>query len=216
MFNTTANPANTSSTNAVLKNTYRLLSMTLIFSALTACVGMRHPVGGMAMLGIFVVAIGLLFATRAFRDSGFGVALVFGFTGLMGYTLGPVLNKYLGMEGGEVTVGLAMLSTGAAFLGLSAYVHLSKKDFSYLGGFLFVGLIGLIVVSLIGLFFPVPGMSLVLAYFSAVLFSGYILYDTSRIMNGSETNYVMATISLYLDILNLFTSLLRIFSGSRG
>lgn len=216
MFDTTANPSNVSSTNAVLKNTYRLLSMTLIFSALTAYVGMLYPVGGMAMLGIFVVAIGLLFATRAYRDSGFGVALVFGFTGLMGYTLGPTLNKYLGMEGGEVTVGLAMLATGAAFLGLSAYVHMSKKDFSYLGGFLFVGLVGLLVVSIIGMFFPVPGMSLVLAYFSAVLFSGYILFDTSRIMNGSETNYVMATISLYLDILNLFTSLLRIFSGSRG
>jgi modulator of FtsH protease len=215
-LDTTANMSSAASTNAVLKNTYRLLSMTLIFSALTAYLGMVFPVGGIAMLGIFVLAIGLLFATRAYRDSAFGVVLVFGFTGLMGYTLGPTLNHHLSLANGSETVGIALLATGAAFLGLSAYVHTSKKDFSYLGGFLFVGLIGLIVVSLIGMFFPVPGMSLVLAYFSAVLFSGYILYDTSRIMNGSETNYLMATISLYLDILNLFSSLLRIVSGSRS
>jgi modulator of FtsH protease len=201
--------------NKVLQNTYSLLSMTLVFSALTAFIGMRYPVSGWGMLGILALAIGLLFATRAYRNSPVGVMLVFAFTGLMGYTLGPILNHYLSMAQGSETVGIALLATGAAFLGLSGYVHTTKRDFSFLGGFLLVGLIGLVVVSLIGLFFPVAGMSLVLAYFSVLLFSGYILYDTSNIVSGRETNYIMATISLYLNIFNMFTAMLRIVSGTR-
>jgi len=213
MIDTTAGLSGVSSSNAVLKNTYRLLSMTLIFSALTAFVGMRFPVQGWGALGILALAIGLLFATRAYRDSAIGVVLVFGFTGLMGFSLGPTLNHYLAAANGSMTVGMAMAATGISFGALSAYVHMSKKDFNYLGGFLFVALIALIVVSLIGLFVSIPGLSLVLAYVGVLLFSGYILYDTSRIIHGHEKNYLMATISLYLDILNLFTSFLRIFSG---
>jgi modulator of FtsH protease len=210
MLDTTAGMSAVSAQNKVLRNTYSLLSMTLVFSALTAFLGMKYPVGGWGMLGVLVVAIGFLFATYVFRNRPVGIALVFGFTGLMGYTLGPTLTQYLSLPNGPETVGLALLATGVSFLGLSAYVHVSKKDFSFLGGFLFVGLIGLLIVSLIGLFFPVAGMSLVLAYFSALLFSGYILYDTSDIIHGRETNYVMATINLYLDLFNLFTALLRI------
>lgn len=213
MFNPSSTLSSNPATSAVLKNTYTLLSMTLILSAITAFVGMRFPVTGWASVGIFVVAIGLLFAIRAFRNSGTGIFLVFGFTGLMGFSLGPTLTHYMSMAGGSQTVGLALLTTGAAFLGLSAYVHMTKKDFSYMGGFLFIALLGLIVVGIVNMFMEIPGLRLVLAYISALLFSGYILYDTSKIVNGHETNYVMATVSLYLDILNLFTSLLRIFSG---
>ena len=205
--------ASTSSVNTVLKNTYRLLSLTLLWSAGTAYFGMQHPVGGMGSLVILLVALGLLWATSANRNSGMGVALVFAFTGLMGFSLGPTLNHYVSLPNGEQTVGTALLVTGAMFLGLSAYVQTSKKDFNFMGSFLFVALIGIIVVGLINLFFPVPGLSLVLAYLGALIFSGYILYDTSDIVSGRQTNYVMATVSLYLDILNLFTSLLRIFSG---
>lgn len=214
MHNTTTSGfAGTSSTTSVLKNTYRLLSLTLIFSAFTAFLGTKFPVGGLGQLGLFVAAIALLFTVRAFKDSGIGVLLVFAFTGLMGFSLGPMLNHYLNTSHGAETVGLALLATGAAFLGLSAYVHISKRDFGFMRGFLFVSLIALIVVGLVGLFFPVPGLSLALAYFSALLFSGYILYDTSEIIHGRQTNYLFATIALYLDILNLFSSLMRILGG---
>ena len=200
----------------VLQNTYRLLSLTLIWSSLTAYLGMLFPVGGFGMLGIMLLAFGLLFATKAYSNSGTGVLLVFGFTGLMGFSLGPTMNHYLSLPNGSEIVGTALLATGAAFLGLSAYVQISKKDFAFLGGFLMIALIGLLVVSLIGLFFPTPGMSLALAYVSVLIFGGYILYDTSNIISGRETNYIMATISLYLDILNMFLALLRIVTGSRN
>lgn len=198
------------STSTVLKNTYGLLSLTLIWSAITAYFGMLHPVQGLGGLALFVMSLALLFATMYFRNSGFGLVLIFGFTGLMGFSLGPTLNHYLSMSNGTTTVATALALTGAMFLSLSAYVHVTKKDFSFMGSFLLIGLIGLIVVGLINMFFPVPGLSLALAYISALIFSGYILYDTSDIVSGRQTNYVMATISLYLDILNLFTALLRI------
>ncbi|GAC1674983.1 MAG: Bax inhibitor-1/YccA family protein [Ktedonobacteraceae bacterium] len=200
----------------VLQNTYRLLSMTLVWSAITAYLGMLFPVGGLGMLGIMVLAIGLLFATRAYSNSGTGVLLVFGFTGLMGFSLGPMLNHYLNLPHGSEIVGTALLATGAAFFGLSAYVQVTKKDFAFLGGFLMVGLIGLVVVSLVGIFFSTPALSLTLSYISVLIFGGYILYDTSDIITGRQSNYIMATISLYLDILNMFTSLLRIVSGFRN
>jgi modulator of FtsH protease len=214
MLNTTTGFTDVSSTTSVLKNTYRLLSLTLIFSAFTAYLGTMFPLGGLGQLVLFIAAIGILFTVRAFKDSGIGVLLVFAFTGLMGFSMGPMLNHYLNLPNGSVTVGLAMLATGASFLGLSAYVHISKRDFGFMGGFLFVALIALIVVGLINLFFPVPGLSLVLAYVSALLFSAYILYDTSEIINGRQTNYLFATIALYLDILNLFSALLRILGIS--
>jgi modulator of FtsH protease len=176
---------------------------------------MQFPVGFLGMLVIMVAAIGLLFATRAYSNSGVGVLMVFGFTGLMGFSLGPTMNHYLSLPNGSEIVGTALLATGAAFLGLSAYVQVTKKDFAFLGGFLMVGLVGLIVVGLVGLFVPMPGLSLAISYFSVLVFGGYILYDTSEIISGRQTNYIMATISLYLDILNMFTSMLRIVTGSR-
>ena len=161
-------------------------------------------------------AIGLLFATRAYSNSGTGVLLVFGFTGLMGFSLGPTMNHYLSLPNGSEIVGTALLATGAAFLGLSTYVQVTKKDFEFLGGFLMVALIGLIVVSLVGMFFSTPGLSLLLAYASVLIFGAYILYDTSSIIAGRQTNYIMATLSLYLDILNMFMAMLRIVSGGRN
>ena len=215
MIDTTFGSARVVSRTTVLQNTYRLLSMTLIWSALTAYFGMLFPVGGIGMLGIMVLAIGLLFATRAYSNSGTGVLLVFGFTGLMGFSLGPTMNHYLSLPNGSEIVGTSLLATGTAFLGLSAYVQVTKKDFAFLGGFLMVALIGLIVVSLVGMFFSTPGLSLLLAYASVLIFGAYILYDTSNIIAGRQTNYIMATISLYLDILNMFTAMLRIVSGGR-
>ena len=215
MIDTTFGSVRAVSRATVLQNTYRLLSMTLIWSAVTAYFGMLFPVGGIGMLGIMVLAIGLLFATRAYSNSGTGVLLVFGFTGLMGFSLGPTMNHYLSLPNGSEIVGTALLATGVAFLGLSAYVQVTKKDFEFLGGFLFVALIGLVVVSLISLFFSTPGLSLLIAYASVLIFGAYILYDTSSIIAGRQTNYIMATISLYLDILNMFTAMLRIVSGGR-
>ncbi|MBY0573168.1 MAG: Bax inhibitor-1 family protein [Undibacterium sp.] len=215
MFNPAVPYANSATQMKVLQNTYRLLSMTLIWSAFTAYLGTLFPVGGWGMLGIFVLSIALLFATRAYRNSGLGVLLVFGFTGLMGFSLGPTLNHYLSLAHGSEVIGTALFGTGAAFLALSAYVQITKKDFAFLGGFLMVGLVGVIVVGLVGMFFHVPGLSLVISYISVLVFGGYILYDTSNIVSGRETNYIMATINLYLDILNMFLSLLNIISGSR-
>ena len=216
MINTTFGSTRVVSRTTILQSTYRLLSMTLIWSAVTAYVGMLFPVGGLGMLGIMVLAIGLLFATRAYSNSGTGVLLVFGFTGLMGFSLGPTMNHFLSLPNGSEIVGTALLATGAAFLSLSAYVQVTKKDFAFLGGFLFVALIGLVVVSVIGLFFATPGLSLLIAYASVLIFGAYILYDTSSIIAGRQTNYIMATISLYLDILNMFTAMLRIVSGGRN
>jgi len=215
MFDTSVTYEAAPSRTTVLQNTYRLLSLTLILSAATAYLGMLYPVGGLGMLGIMVLAFGLLFATRAYANSGTGVLLVFAFTGLMGFSLGPTLNHYLHLAHGSEIVGTSLLATGAAFFGLSAYVQVTKKDFAFLGGFLMVGLIGLIVVSLIGMFFPTPALSLALAYVSVLIFGGYILYDTSDIIAGRQTNYIMATISLYLDILNMFLAMLRIVTAAR-
>lgn len=215
MIDTAFGTSSVVSQNAVLKNTYRLLSLTLIWSAITSYFGTLYPVAGLGSLLIMLAAIGVLFAIRAYRNSGVGVALVFLFTGLMGFSLGPTLNYYLHMAQGAQIVGTSLVATGAAFLGLSAYVHISKKDFAFLSGFLFVGLIGLLVVGLVGMFFSIPGLQLVMAYVSVLVFGGYILFDTSNILAGRETNYISATISLYLDILNMFLAILRIVSGSR-
>ena len=216
MIDTTFGSSRVVSRTTTLQNTYRLLSITLIWSAVTAYGGMLFPVGGIGMLAILVLAIGVLFATRAYSNSGTGVLLVFAFTGLMGFSLGPTMNHYLSLPNGSEIVGTALLATGGAFLGLSAYVQVTKRDFEFLGGFLMIALLGLIIVSLVGIFFSTPGLSLLLAYVSVLIFGAYILYDTSSIIAGRQTNYIMATISLYLDILNMFSALLRIISGSRN
>ena len=197
-------------TNKVIRNTYTLLSMTLLFSALTAGVSMAlnlpHP-GLLLTLGGY---FGLLFATAKFRDSALGLAFVFALTGFMGYTLGPILNSYLALPNGGQVVMTAMAGTGAIFLGLSAYALTTRKDFSFMGGFLMVGILVAFLAGLGAVFFEMPGLSLAVSSMFVLLMAGLILYETSNIIHGGETNYIMATVTLFVAIFNLFTSLLHL------
>ena len=197
-------------TNRVIRNTYMLLSMTLLFAAITAAasVAMRLPHPGLiiTLVGYF----GLLFAISKFRDSGLGVALVFALTGFMGYTLGPIVSHYLGLPNGGQTVTMAMGGTAAIFLGLSGYALSTRKDFSFMGGFLTVGILVAFLAGLAAIFFEIPALSLTVSAAFVLLMSGLILYETSNIIHGGETNYVMATVTLFVSIFNLFTSLLQL------
>jgi modulator of FtsH protease len=198
------------STNKMVRNTYMLLSMTLAFSALTAGVSMALNLPSPGMIITLVGYFGLLFLTTKFRDSGLGIAFVFMLTGFMGYTLGPILNMYLALPNGSQVVMMAMGGTAAIFLGLSAYVMTTRKDFSFMGGFLAVGILVAFLAGLGAMFFHMPGLSLAVSAMFVLLMSGVILYETSNIIHGGETNYVMATVTLYVTIFNLFTSLLQL------
>ena len=205
-----------SSTNKVLRNTYWLLSLTLFFSAAMTAVAVSVNAQPMHWLLSLGGMIGLLFALQSMRNSVWALPLTFAFTGFMGWTMGPMIGYYLAAPGGASIVGNALFCTAAVFLSLSAYVITTKKDFSFLGGFLFTGLI-VALLAMIGLiFFQVPALSLALSAMLAMLAAGYILFDTSRIVNGGETNYVMATVSLYVDIYLLFTNLLALFGVFSG
>ncbi|MDH5392614.1 MAG: Bax inhibitor-1/YccA family protein [Gammaproteobacteria bacterium] len=197
-------------TNKVLRNTYTLLSMTLLFSAVVAAISMSlnlpHP-GLLLTLGGYFA---LLFATTKFRNSSLGIVFVFALTGFMGYTLGPILTGYLSMSNGAETVMTAMGATGVIFLSLSAYALVSRKDFSFMGSFLMVGIIVAFVAGLAAVFFEIQILSLVVSSMFVLLMSGLILYQTSDIIHGGETNYIMATVTLYVSIFNLFTSLLHL------
>ena len=198
------------STNKVVRNTYMLLAMTLAFSAITAGLSMAmnlpHPGIIITLVGYF----GLLFLTTKFRDSGMGLVFVFALTGFMGYTLGPILNAYLALPNGGQVVMMAMGGTAAIFLALSAYVMTTKKDFSYMGGFLMVGILVAFLAGLGAIFFEMPMLSLAVSAMFVLLMSGLILYETSNIIRGGETNYIMATVTLFVAIFNLFTSLLHL------
>ena len=200
-------------TNRVLRNTYALLALTLIFSAVTAGVSMvlalPHP-GLLLTLGGY---FGLLYLTTRYRNSGIGLAMVFALTGFMGYTLGPVLNAWLSLTNGPQLVMTALGGTGAIFLGLSAYALVSRKDFSFIGGFLMVGILVAFLAGLGGLFFELTGLALAVSAMFVLLMAGLILYETSNIIHGGETNYVMATVTLYVSIYNLFTSLLHLLGA---
>lgn len=206
-------------TNSVIRNTYILLSMTLIFSAFTAWLGM---VSNAAPMGLMVLPVyfGLLFLTQSLRNSVWGVVSIFAFTGFMGYTLGPILNFAIhGFSNGPQMVMTALGLTGLIFLALSGYALTTRKDFSYLGGFLFVAAIVGMVASIAGLFFHMAFLQLAVSALFVLVSSGLILFETSQIINGGERNYIMATISLYVSIYNLFISLLQllmIFSGRRN
>ncbi|MFC1681440.1 Bax inhibitor-1/YccA family protein [Pseudomonadota bacterium] len=197
-------------TNRVVRNTYALLSLTLLFSALTAGVsmalGLPHPGILLTLAGYF----GLLFATAKFRNSGLGLVFVFALTGFMGYTLGPILNSYLSLANGSQIVMTAMAGTGAIFLGLSGYALVSRRDFSFMGGFLMAGILTAFIAGLGAIFFEIPALSLAVSAMFVLLMGGLILYETSNIIHGGETNYIMATVTLYVSIFNLFTSLLHL------
>lgn len=204
-------------TNKVLRNTYMLLSMTLLFSAVMAGVSMAMQMGPMAHLLSFVGSIVLIwFVLPRTANSAAGIGVVFAITGLMGFGLGPLLNAYLSMSNGSQVVMTALGGTGAIFLGLSAYTLVTKKDFSFLGGMLFVGLLVVLIAAVVNIFLAIPVVSLTISAAVILIMSGLILYDTSRIINGGETNYIMATVSLYLSIYNIFVSLLHILGAFSG
>ena len=199
-------------TNKVLKNTYALLSLTLLFSAATAGISMAMNLpyfGLMTLVGY----MGLLFLTAKFRDSGMGIFFVFMLTGFMGLTIGPILNSYLATTNGAQLVMTALGGTGAIFLALSGYVLTSRKDFSFMGGFLMVGILVAFLAGLGAFIFQMPILSLAVSGMFVLLMSGMILYQTSEIIHGGETNYIMATVSLYISIYNLFLSLLHILGA---
>jgi len=203
-------------TNSVLRKTYLLLSLTLLFSAFTAYLGVlsgARPGTMITILGMF----GLLFLTQALKNSVWGLVATFAFTGFMGYTLAPILSFYLhGFVNGAALVATAAGGTGMIFLLLSGFVLVSRKDFSYMGGFLFAAIMVAFLVSLFGLFFQAPLLQLIISGVFMLLCSGLILFHTSQIMNGGETNYIMATISLYVAIFNIFISLLQILGVFAG
>jgi modulator of FtsH protease len=196
----------------VLKNTYTLLSATLLFTAGVTWVTQDIALPSWAYIGSMIGSFVLLFAVIGLRNSAFGLLALFGFAGLEGLSLGPVINSTLHMPNGSATVAEASGLTALAFLALSGYVHVTRRDFSALRGMLFVGLVVVVVASIIGIFVPSQAFQMAIAGVSALVFCGYILYDTSEIIHGGETNYILAAMRLYLDILNLFMSLLRLLS----
>jgi FtsH-binding integral membrane protein len=210
--------------NKVLRNTYMMLALTMIPTIIGAFVGTSinfsfmagHPI--MAALLMFGTMMGLLFAVTALRDSVWGIVALLGFTFVAGVFLGPILQVALHLKNGAQLIGLAAGGTSVIFFSLATIATTTKKDFSFMGKFLFIGLILLIVASLANMFFQIPALSLTISAIAVMIFSAYILFDVSRIVQGGETNYVMATLSLYLDIYNLFINLLSLlmaFSGER-
>jgi modulator of FtsH protease len=203
-------------TNKLLRNTYTLLAATLLFSAVTAGVAMATNAPPLHWAVTLIGYFGLLFLTNALRDSAWGLAAVFALTGFMGYTLGPIINLYLGLPNGHETVMLALGGTGVIFFGLSAYALTTRKDFSFIGGFLMVGILVAFIAGLAAMFFQIPALSLAVSAMFILLMSGYILFQTSLLVNGGETNYIMATVSLYVAIYNLFLSLLHLLGVFGG
>lgn len=204
------------SASKVLKNTYMLLSMTLAFSAVMAGLSMAMNVPYIVSLGTSIAALVLLwFVVPRTAHSSTGIFVVFAVTGLLGFGLGPMLNHYLALPNGSQLVMMAMGGTAAIFLGLSAYVTTTRKDFSFMGGFLVVGILVAFMAALVALGaslmgYPMPGLSLAVSAMFVLLMSGLILYQTSEIIHGGETNYVLATVTLYVSLYNLFTSLLHL------
>jgi len=202
--------------NKVIKNTYMLLGLTLLFSTVTAGYAVLSQAAPLPWLLSLIGTIGLLFGVMYTKNTAMALPMVFAFTGFVGYSIGPTISMYLSIPNGAEIVTTSLGMTALIFLSLSAYALTTKKDFSFLGGFLFIGLIVIIVASILGMFFTIPGLQLAVASAGVMIFSGFILFDTSRIINGGETNYVMATVSLYLDILNLFLSLLQLVAAFTG
>ena len=198
------------STNKVIRNTFSLLSMALLFSAIMAGVSMALNVPHPGILVTLLVYFGLLFGISHYRNSSLGLVLVFALTGFMGLTLGPILSSYLALANGGQIIMTAMAGTAMLFLGLAGYALVSRKDFSFLGGFLMVGILVGFVAALASVFFQLPALSLAVSTMFVMLMSGLILYQTSSIIHGGETNYIMATVTLFVAIFNLFISLLHL------
>jgi len=197
--------------NKVITNTYLLLSATLLFSGLTATLAMflAVPVWTYTVSVIVAMVLGMFVLPRT-QDSAAGLGVIFGITGLLGFGLGPVVQLYLNMPNGAQTVALALGGTGVIFLGLSGYALSSRRDFSFMGGFLFAGMMVMLVAVLANIFLQIPALQLAIAAGFILLMSGFILFQTSALVHGGETNYISATYGLYLSIFNIFISLLQI------
>ena len=197
----------------VLRNTYGLLGLTLLFSAgvaaASAALGLPHPGLLISLAGMF----GLLFLTARLAHSGWGLLAVFALTGFMGYTLGPVIGRVLSFPGGAQVVTLALGATAATFFALSAFVLTTKRDFGFMGGFLFAGMVIALLAAVGAWAFEIPALALAVSAVVVLLSAGLILFETSRIVSGGETNYVMATVGLYVSIYNLFSALLSLFGA---
>ncbi len=203
--------------NRVLRNTYALLAMTVLFSAAvaTAAVSLQAPSPGiiLTLVGYF----GLLFAVHKLQNSAWALAAVFALTGFMGYTLGPILTRYSGLPGGGEAIAMAFGATGVTFIALSAYVLVTRRDFSFMGGFLFAGMVIALLAGIGAAVFDMPALGMAVSAMVALLSAGLILFEASRIVNGGETNYVLATVGLFVSLFNLFTSLLSLFGfGSQN
>jgi modulator of FtsH protease len=199
------------STNKVLKNTYMLLSATLVFSAVMAVVSMALAMPPMTYLLSFIGAMVMgIFVLPRTANSSTGIGVIFLITGLLGFGIGPLLSMYLSLPKGPEIIATAMGGTGVIFLGLSGYALTSKRDFSFMGGFLFAGMMVVLIAALANIFLAMPALSLAVSAGIILLMSGFILFDTSRIISGGETNYIMATYGLYLTIFNIFIHLLSI------
>jgi modulator of FtsH protease len=197
--------------NKVLKNTYLLLSATLLFSALMAAVSMFLQVSPMFYLGSVIGAMVLgMFVLPRTANSASGIGVIFLITGLLGFGLGAILQMYLALPKGPQIVGTALAGTGIIFLGLSGYALTSRKNFNFMGGFLFAGMIALAVAIIANLFLAMPALSMAISAAMILVMSGFILWDTSRLARGEETNYIMATYGIYLSIFNIFISLLNL------
>ncbi len=204
-------------TNKVIKNTYILLSATLLFSAVMAAVStvlQMPPMTNLLCLGGALLLI--FFVLPRVANSPSGLWVVFGITGLLGFGLGPMLTYYLALPNGPQIVATAFGGTGIIFLGLSGYALTSRKDFSFMGGFLIAGMLMVLVAALANIFLSMPALSLAISSVVIMLMSGFILYDTSRMIHDGDTNYIMMTVSLYLSIFNIFVSLLQILGFMSG
>jgi len=210
------------SANKVLRNTYMLLGLSMIPTVIGAVIGINLNFSFMAqspILGFIVmlaVMFGLFWGIGKNRDNGLGVVLMLALTFFMGLMLGPILQVALHLRNGAQLVGIAAGGTGVIFFSLATIATVTKKDFSFMGKFLFIGLILLIVASLANMFFQIPVMQLTISAIAVLIFSGFILFDVSRVVTGGETNYVMATLAIYLDIYNLFVNLLQLLMALSG
>ncbi|HEY8069366.1 MAG TPA: Bax inhibitor-1/YccA family protein [Burkholderiales bacterium] len=208
-------------TQKVLRNTYMLLALSMVPTVIGAYVGMStasvfaaSPM--LTSLLLFAAVIGLQFGIAANRNSALGIVLLLLMTGLLGWFLGPLLNHALTMKNGMQLVGYAAAGTGTVFFGMATVATVTRRDFSFMGRFLFVGMIALVVAMFANMFFQIPALALVLSTLAIVIFSLYLLHDLSRIVTGGETNYVMATTGVYLSLLNIFVNLLQLLMGFGG
>ncbi|MDX1694261.1 MAG: Bax inhibitor-1/YccA family protein [Ketobacteraceae bacterium] len=202
--------------NKVLRNTYLLLGMTLAFSAVTCGIAMATNVGPMNIFVLLIGFYGLLFGIHKTQNSPMGLVLTFALTGFMGFTLGPIFNTLLAIPGGGQVIMLALGGTAVTFFTLSAYALISKKDFSFLSGFLVVGFVVLVVGMIANYFLQLPMLSLAMSAGFILFSSAAILMQTGAIINGGERNYVLATVTLYVSIYNIFMSLLHILMAFSG